>query len=46
LDQIKAAVLGLIIDAQGASNLLPEQEIALYSFDDNVRLRQPISMVL
>jgi len=40
LDQIKAAVLGLIIDAQGASQLLPEQEIALYSFDDNVRLLQ------
>ncbi len=40
LDTIKDAVLGILTDAEGQSNLLPQQEIALYSFNDSVSLLQ------
>lgn len=38
LDQIKDAVLGILTNAEGQSILLPQQEIALYSFNDSVTL--------
>lgn len=43
LDKIKAALLGLIIDVNGRSLLLPQQEIAIYSFDDTVTLLRDFS---
>ena len=36
LDKIKTAVISLLVDDNGASRLLPQQEIALYTFDDTV----------
>ena len=38
LDKIKAAVRGMITNTEGQSTLLPQQEIALYSFNDTVSL--------
>ena len=38
LDQIKDAVLGVLTNSEGQSNLLPQQEIALYTFNDTVTL--------
>jgi len=43
LAKIKTAVLGIFIDQSGASKLLPQQEFAIYSFDDNVTLLQDYS---
>lgn len=36
LDKIKAAVTSLLVDDNGASRLMAQQEIALYTFDDTV----------
>lgn len=36
LDRIKTALKTLIVDDNGSSNLLTQQQIALYTFDDNV----------
>ena len=36
LDQIKAAVRSLLIDDAGNTTLLPQQQIALYTFNDTV----------
>lgn len=36
LDKIKAAVNSLLVDDNGASRLMAQQEIALYTFDDTV----------
>ncbi len=36
LEQIKAAVRSLLIDDSGNSTLLPQQQIALYTFNDTV----------
>ena len=38
LDKIKAAVRGMITNTEGQSTLLPQQEIALYSFNDTASL--------
>lgn len=38
LDKTKAAVRGMITNAEGQSTLLPQQEVALYAFDDTVSL--------
>lgn len=43
LDQIKDAVLRLLTDAEGQSSLLPQQEIALYTFNDTVTLLSDFS---
>lgn len=43
LDKIKDAVLGILTNAEGQSNLLPQQEIALYSFNDRVTLLRDFS---
>lgn len=43
LDQIKAALLSLIVDVDGSSLLLPQQEIAIYSFNDTVTLLRDFS---
>ena len=40
LEKTKAAVRGMITNAEGQSILLPQQEFALYSFDDTVSLLQ------
>jgi len=36
LDKTKAAVNSLLIDENGSSRLLPQQQVALYTFDDSV----------
>lgn len=38
LSTIKAAVRGIITNSEGQSKLLPQQEIALYSFNDTVTM--------
>jgi len=43
LDKIKAAVRGMITNAEGQSTLLPQQEVALYSFNDTVSLLRDFS---
>ena len=43
LDKIKDAVLDMLTDPEGNSELLPQQEIALYSFNDNVTLLRDFS---
>ena len=43
LNQIKAAVRDLIVDTEGESKLLAQQEIALYSFNDSVSLLRDFS---
>ncbi len=43
LEKIKSAVRGMIIDTEGQSKLLPQQEVALYSFNDTVSLLRDFS---
>ncbi len=43
LDRIKAALKPLAVDSNGDSNLLPQQQIALYTFDDTVTLVKDFS---
>lgn len=43
LDKIKAAVRGMITTAEGESKLLPQQEVALYSFNDTVTMLRDFS---
>jgi len=38
LEKTKAAVKGMFSNAEGQSTLMPQQEIAIYSFDDTVSL--------
>jgi len=43
LEEIKEAVTALLMDDEGQSRLLPQQQIALYAFDDNVSLLSDFS---
>jgi hypothetical protein len=43
LDRIKAAIKPLVVDANGNSTLLAQQQIALYTFDDTVTLVKDFS---
>ena len=43
LDRIKAALKPLAVDSNGDSSLLPQQQIALYTFDDTVTLVKDFS---